>query len=78
MPRLSGHGNRHSGNSEPMIPESGTGILPCEIIWLVQPKLKASQHRIALRSDVSKKTADKVLKGRAPRKKVTEKKKRAV
>lgn len=46
-----------------MIPESKTGILPCEILWLAQPELKLSQQRIALSSDVSKKTADKVLKG---------------
>lgn len=78
MPRLSGHGNCHSGNQKPMIPESGTGILPCGIIRLAQPKLKVSQHRIALSSDVLKKTADKVLKDKESGKKVTEKKKRAV
>ena len=80
---LSGHrnrrfrydGNHHSGNQEPLIPESETEISPCEIIRLAQPKLKVSQHSIALSSDVSKKTADKVLKGRGLRKKVMGKRK---
>lgn len=61
-----------------MIPELETGILPCKINRLAQPKLKLNQQKIVLSSDVSKKTADKALKGRAPLKKVTEKKKRAV
>ena len=71
----SGVGNWNSGNQEPVSPKSETGILPCEIIWLVKPKLKVSQHRIALSSDISRKTANKVLKGRAPRKKSREKEK---
>ena len=61
-----------------MIPELETGILPCEINRLAQPKLKLNQQKIVLSSGVSKKTADKALKGRAPLKKVTEKNKRAV
>ena len=61
-----------------MIPDLETGILPCEINRLAQPNLKLNQQKIVLSSDVSKKTADKALKGRAPLKKVTEKKKRAV
>ena len=61
-----------------MIPESKTGILPCEILWLAQLELRLSQQRIVLSSDVSKKTAEKVLKDKEPRKKETEKKKRAV
>jgi hypothetical protein len=58
-----------------MIPELESGILPCEIIWLAKPKLKVSQHRIALSCDISKKTTDKVLKGKVLRKKVTGKRK---
>ena len=46
-----------------MIPESETGILPCEILWLAQLELRLSQRRIVLSSDVSKKTTDKFLKG---------------
>ena len=58
-----------------MIPELETGILPCEINRLAQPKPKLNQQKIVLSSDASKKTADKALKGRAPLKKSRRKRK---